>query len=41
MTGKSQTLPWWLEGEKVKTTENNALDYAVRIRTLFLGIWEP
>jgi hypothetical protein len=22
MTGRTQTLPWWLEGEGVKTTEN-------------------
>jgi hypothetical protein len=22
MTGRAQTLPWWLEGERVKTTEN-------------------
>ncbi len=22
MTGKAQTLPWWLGGEGVKTTEN-------------------
>ncbi len=22
MTGRSQTLPWWLGGEGIKTTEN-------------------
>jgi hypothetical protein len=22
MTGRAQTLPWWLRGEGVKTTEN-------------------
>jgi hypothetical protein len=31
MTGWSQTLPWWMEGGGVKTTEKNASAHAVGI----------
>jgi hypothetical protein len=31
MTGRSQTLSWWLEGGGVKTTEKNVLANAVGI----------
>jgi hypothetical protein len=44
MTGRSQTLPWWLGGGGKDDRKQNTLavlEYAVRIRILFLGNLEP